>query len=430
VIGAVAWWTVVDAPSTFRAPRLDAGSLRALAGRRLSRLLDAAARAPFYAGRLRAAGIDPARAGARSQPFALLQELPPVSKSDLREAGATALAAGRVDPAWRSSRSSGSTGEPFRVYYEARAWARLKHLVKLRARAACGVRPWDRVAILDALPLPIEGAEREGVPGFSRVRKISVLQPAERVAAELARFAPDVVYGFPSTLLEASATAPPAPTRPRLLFTSGELLRPALRAGLATAYGCPVFDVYGCSETKEIAWECPRGGLHVNADVIHLEVLDASGKPAAPGEEGDLVATLLVNRAMPLLRYRTADRGALGAEPCPCGRALPLLGVVTGRLTDHLELPDGRRLSPYALTCALEEIPGMLRYQVIQLERGWMRVRARLAEPSLAAAATIEDAVHRAAGDRIRVDVEFVERFEAGPNAKFRVVQPAPAANA
>ncbi len=429
-MGTVAWWTVVDAPFMFGALRLDAGSLRALAGRRLARMLAAAARAPFYAGRLRAAGIDPARAGASPQPFGLLQELPPVSKSDLREAGTAALAGGRLDPTWRSSRSSGSTGEPFRIHYEPRAWARLKHLVKLRARAACGVRPWDRVAILDALPPPTEGGGRERLPGLSRVRKISVLQPAERVAAELARFAPDVVYGFPSTLLEASSAAPPAPTRPRLLFTSGELLRPALRAGLATAYGCPVFDVYGCSETKEIAWECYRGGLHVNADVIHLEVLDAGGKPAAPGEEGDLVATLLVNGAMPLLRYRTADRGALRGESCPCGLALPLLGVVTGRLTDHLELPDGRRLSPYALTCALEEVTGMLRYQVVQLDPGWMRVRARLAEPSPAAAATIEDAVHRAAGDRIRVDVEFVEGFEAGPNAKFRVVQPAPAADA
>jgi phenylacetate-CoA ligase len=426
----VAWWTVVDAPSTFGALHLDSASLRALAGRRLASLLAAAGRAPFHAGRLRAAGIDPLRAGASPKPFLLLQELPPVSKSDLREAGTAALAGGRVDPAWRSSRSSGSTGEPFRVYYEPRAWARLKHLVKLRARAVCGVRPWDRVAILDALPPPAEGGRRQRLAGLARVRKISVLQPAERVAAELARFAPDVVYGFPSTLLEASAAAPPEPTRPRLLFTSGELLRPALRAELTSAYGCPVFDVYGCSETKEIAWECAHGGLHVNADVIHLEVLDAAGKPAAPGQEGDLVATLLVNGAMPLLRYRTADRGTLGAEPCTCGLALPLLGVVTGRLTDHLELPGGRRLSPYALTCALEEIPGMLRYQVLQLEPGWMRVRARLAEPSAAAAATIEDAIHRAAGSRIRVDVEFVEHFEAGPNAKFRVVQPAPAADA
>ena len=38
------------------------------------------------------------------------------------------------------------------------------------------------------------------------------------------------------------------------------------------------------------------------------------GNALPPGVKGDLVATVLVNRAMPLLRYRTGDRGTLLAE--------------------------------------------------------------------------------------------------------------------
>ena len=68
------------------------------------------------------------------------------------------------------------------------------------------------------------------------------------------------------------------------------------------------------------------------------------------------MATSLVNHAMPLLRYRMGDRGSLLPGRCECGLAFPLLGVVTGREADMLELQGGRRVSPYALTCALERV--------------------------------------------------------------------------
>jgi phenylacetate-coenzyme A ligase PaaK-like adenylate-forming protein len=164
---------------------------------------------------------------------------------------------------WWSSRSSGSTGEPFRVFYDARAWALLKYLVKLRARRACGVEPHHRLAVLDAIPPHQE--QRSLLARTGRVRTISVLQPAQRTAAALAELAPAAVYGLPSALLETAAALEGRGqwARPLRLFTSGELLNPSLRRTLESAYGCRVFDVYGTSETKEIAWECPLGSLHL-----------------------------------------------------------------------------------------------------------------------------------------------------------------------
>ncbi len=106
----------------------------------------------------------------------------PVGKSELRAAGTATLDGGRVHADWKWSSSSGSTGEPFRVYYEPRAWATLKHLVKLRARMACGVRVTDRVALLDATP---PSQDRGRVGPLSRVARVSVLQPAETIADQL-----------------------------------------------------------------------------------------------------------------------------------------------------------------------------------------------------------------------------------------------------
>lgn len=418
-------WLAREALPTFRALSLRADDLESMALGRLHRILEQVAKTEFGRRRLRAAGVSPEGAMLERDAAAILRALPPVGKGELREAGVGALVGGCVDPGWRSSRSSGSTGEPFRVFYDPRAWAILKHLVKLRARAACGLRPHHRVALLDAIPTDQEGhsfAERAG-----RVRRISVLQPAGRIAAALASFRPDAIYGLPSALIEAAGMLKIQGARiaPANVFTSGELLDARARRALHEGYGCPVSDVYGTSETKEIAWECSRGSLHINADVVRVEILNAAGELAPPGEEGDIVVTLLVNTAMLLVRYRTGDRGSLLSDRCRCGLALPRLGIVTGREADVLELEGGHRLSPYALTTVLEPVGSLHRYQVSQLDPGRLRVRAVIGSPAdrSAAESGIRSALCGMVATPLRVDVEFVDRFETGPNAKFHVVQ-------
>jgi phenylacetate-CoA ligase len=423
---ALAFWLAREARPTFGMLRRPAVELERLARNRLRRTLEYAGQTAFGARRLAEAGTD--GAPSLNDPEAALQALRPVAKEEMRAAGHDALLGGRERATWRSSRSSGSTGEPFRVFYDARAWAILKYLVKLRARAACGVRWSHRVALLDAIPPADEGLlalERMG-----RVRRISVLQSAERVAARLAAFRPHVVYGLPSALLEVGHRLSGAHDGLSVsaVFTSGELLDGDTRRMLGELFGGAVFDVYGSSETKEVAWECREGGMHINQDVTRVEVLDPDDNRLPEGAEGEIVVTLLVNRAMPIVRYRTGDLGSLLPGGCPCGLALPRLGVVTGREADVLNLSGGRRVSPYAITCALETVPGVMRYQVSQLGPEQLRVRARIASPATSddPAADIRGALQRAIPGPLTIGVEFVDRFDTGPRAKFRVVQPGP----
>ncbi len=423
-MNSVPFWLAVDSARTFAALNLDNESLDALARHRLSRLLfDAARNNSFHSRRMQDAGIEQTDPILWLDPYRALAALPPTSKLEIRQAGTRALTGGQVNPGWLSSASSGSTGEPFRVYYEPRAWARLKYAVKLRARMACGLGPTDRVAILDTIA-PARPSAMQRQLGWSR---ISVLQPAAAVADALEDFAPDVIYGLPSALLEAGRALQLRGSRLhlRMLFTSGELLNGS-RAALKAAFEAPVYDIYGTSETKEIAWQCPHGGMHLNSDVVRLEVLDDAGRSVPTGEEGNLVATLLVNRAMPLFRYLTGDRGALLSQRCTCGRSSQLLGVVSGRSADMLVLRGGHRISPYALTCALERVRGVLRYQVSQLDPVRLRVRA-IAEGSAnrdTIATEMRNALRFDVAPFIDADVEFVDRLPTGPRAKFRVVEP------
>jgi phenylacetate-CoA ligase len=424
VNSAVGFWLAIDAAPTLRAPRLALDDLEDLARRRLAGLLARAAETEFYGERLREAGIKVRKGLLERDPEGVLEALSPVGKQELTAAGTRVLSGGQVRPEWSSSSSSGSTGEPFRVYYNARAWATLKHLVKLRARYACGMRLTDRVALLDATPL--EGA-RPAPSRQRQVARISVLQPATAIATQLAGFAPDVIYGLPSALLEvAAALGERAGRLPvRLLFTSGELLQPTVREELAQAFSARVFDVYGSSETKEIAWECPAGGMHLNADVVRIEILDDAGRVLPFGVEGQVVATLLVNQAMPLLRYRIGDRGSLLPDPCSCGRSLPRFGVVTGRQADVLVLAGGQRVSPYSVTCALENVGDLVRYQVTQLDLGRVRVRAIVGSESDRNQVTdrVRTVLRAQVAPFLEAEVEFVDRLPTGPRAKFRVVQ-------
>jgi phenylacetate-CoA ligase len=426
VSGALAFWMAADWARTFQALHVARPEVEALARRRLSRLLFQVARNnAFYGRRLQDVGIEWADPILQLDPLGALAALPPVSKRELRQAATRALEGGAVRDEWFSSMSSGSTGEPFRVYYEPRAWARLKYLIKLRARYACGMRPTDRVALLDTNPPGGQGSPLEWGRRWTR---ISVLQPATSVAVALREFAPDLIYGLPSALLEVGhileRQGHGLPVR--AVFATGELLQSSTRQAVSAAFQAPVYDVYGTSETKEIAWQCARGGMHLNADVVRLEVVDDSGRNLPPGVEGDLVATVLVNRAMPLLRYRTGDRGSLLSGVCTCGCSLPMLGVVTGRTADVLVLHNGHRVSPYAFTCAIERIPGLLRYQVSQLEPAKVRVRA-IVEPAAdreTVTAQVRTALKYDVAAFLDADVEFVDRLPTGPRAKFRVVEP------
>ncbi|HMI58970.1 MAG TPA: AMP-binding protein [Gemmatimonadaceae bacterium] len=427
---AVACWLARDARATLGALDLSSDALNVLAARRMRALLVDAQRSPFHAARMREAGL--ARPDAlRDADFPLaLQSLSPVTKHDLREAGDAALRDGRASASWFSSQSSGSSGEPFRVYYDARAWSTLKYLVKMRSRRATGVTLADRIAILDAIPISAEGdapLERAG-----RLRRISVFRSPEAIATLLADYRPATIYALPSALLEvARAMSSGAPrVRAKRIFTSGELLTRAARQTLIEAFGGALFDVYGTSETKEIAWECTTGSRHINADVVYVEILDERGAVVPAGTEGEIVVTVLVNGAMPLVRYRTGDRGALLASRCSCGRASPLLGVVSGREADTLELPDGSTRSPYLLTMALERIPALAQFQIVQRERDLLHVSAVASIGGRADVSVLErairDSLHEVLPRDIRIDVSVVERLVRGPREKVRVVSPMP----
>lgn len=145
-----------------------------------------------------------------------------------------------------------------------------------------------------------------------------------------------------------------------------EALRPTLRETVRAAWAVEIADVYSCEEAGYIALQCPQHEhYHVQAENLIVEILDADGKPCAPGETGEVVLTTLHNFAMPLIRYRLGDFAELG-DPCPCGRGLPVLRRIHGRQRNMLRLPDGRQLWPSFPSSLWLDVAPVEQFQVIQ----------------------------------------------------------------
>ena len=111
----------------------------------------------------------------------------------------------------------------------------------------------------------------------------------------------------------------------KAIFCTGEVLYDHQRELISETFGVPVANGYGARDAGFIAHECPAGKMHIAAEHVIVEILDESGQSVPKGEVGEIVITNLDGYAMPFIRYKTGDLGALADEQCPCGRGLPLM---------------------------------------------------------------------------------------------------------
>jgi phenylacetate-CoA ligase len=171
----------------------------------------------------------------------------------------------------------------------------------------------------------------------------------------------DYVANF---VLDKGCDLPP----PRIVWLTAAPVTNVQRTTIRKAFRAPVYDQYACSEILYIAAECEyQNGLHVSSDYRHVEILNDNGEPCDVGEEGNVVVTDLENYVFPLIRYVTGDRASWMKETCECGRSLPLMSPVKGRVSEIIRLPSGKAISGEYLTTIFDDYPSAVRtFRVVQ----------------------------------------------------------------
>ncbi|MEM6796537.1 MAG: hypothetical protein AAF725_21375 [Acidobacteriota bacterium] len=389
------------------------------------------ARSDFYRAHWQGAPED-ARAASH---FAALDGLPVVTKEDLRSApeGSFPLpdsGGGRLIQV----KTSGSTGEPMTylrtALQESWFWA-----LRLRMWQWAGYEPGQPYLTLNLNARTAWKKRLQDVlfrcdyHGFNANSNdvASVLRDIKRHRVATLVGYSSSLYLLSQAIRQLGEEAQDAVRSVRGILATGDTLFPAYREHIEHTFAAGVHDYYGAGgEGFHLASQCEERGLyHLHVENSVVEIL-RDGRPAKPGEMGEVVVTQLDNHAMPLIRYATSDTAVPAPEDllCDCGRELPLIEGVRGRVPDTVFAPDGSALVVHFFTILFEYLPNIRHFQIVQRQPN--RLIARIVRlPDFDRSATEEEvrrAVAEATSNTLGVDFDYPDEIPLARSNKRRLV--------
>jgi len=385
----------------------------------------AAKTTPFYRDRL----ADVLAKSARGLSLEDFRQIPTLTRTEFQDAGASIFsnAVPASHGAVHKISTSGSTGQPLvlrgtevtQMYntaknFRAHLWHRRDFSQKsLSFRTMKAGKP--------AIRLPAWGP----VINAGQSIIVSMAQPASALLEIMKSEKPAYLLIHPSVLKELlylSREQGYQPANLREVCTMGEILYPELRDRCKHQWNVRVTDNYSCEEFGTLALQCPDfPHYHVQSESVLVEVLHPDNTPCQPGEVGKTVISSLHNFATPLLRYENGDMAEVG-EPCACGRGLPVLRRIIGRIRNTAILPNGERLMPSLLTGPLlNELP-IKHFQLVQKTTELIEARLVVGRPlTRAEERALADYFNRAWQHEFNFAFVYLDEITRGANGKYEV---------
>jgi phenylacetate-CoA ligase len=336
--------------------------LRAYTERHLERTLKAAATIPFYATHFAATP--------KPEDFA---RLPLLKRTDIRELNLSVRSMYPPGSRLHWGASSGSTGMQAEFLFD-RSRLRGRYAARIRYLRAHGWNPFQRTVWhqLRRREHCSDFVQHRILPGFMALSADLAAQ-----VVQLVQIDPLYLYMYPSNLdgmLRILEETNQKLRSLRLVFTVSEVVDDALRQRTKRILGVEIADNYGTTEAF-IAWQCPEGSYHLNAEHVLVELVDDVGRQVAPGEMGRVLITTMDNNLMPLVRYDLGDYAIAANGTCRCGRTLPLLGPIVGRKFNLFRSAQGRLFSPALLFDPIRLNPEIKQFQLVQRAANSYHVR-------------------------------------------------------
>lgn len=329
-------------------------------------------RSPFYRQRFAEIGLDPRDL----HRLADLAMLPMTDKRDVAEQG-RAFWACRHHQVRDIVTSSGTTGEPILYPLTSLDLRRLAYNEYL-SLGCSGIAPGDVVG----LGVTLDKCFMAGIAYYEGLRMIGATSvrigsgtPA-MVLSMIERVGLTSIISVPSYLEVIARFAQQRGVNlkdnsVRRLVCIGEPIRdhkmqPTTQAQrLAQQWGATLHSSYGVTELAMSMCECPAGcGVHVHPELVHVEIVDENRQPVPDGQIGELVATTIGVRGMPLIRFRTGDITYMKTGQCTCGRWTPRLGQIISRKNQMLKI-KGTTVYPSMVVHTLSTFPQIVDFVMI-----------------------------------------------------------------
>ena len=399
--------------------------LRAIQRKRLRFLIQHAYENTSYYHRvLREKGLKPGDIKACED----LAKLPVLTKKDIKTNFDDLVALNYPRSCMTLWSTGGSTGEPTRFYVirKHRSW---ETAAMLRGTGWSGYELGDKIAWLWGSLVDLSEGEKLHKRirnAFLRQKMLNSHEMSERkmklYADKLLEFKPKIIKGYASAvdIFARFLKNEGIDIHPEGVTTTCEKLFDHQRKRIENVFGCDVYDSYGSREVEEIATECKEHiGYHISSENVVIEFVK-NGEHVAPGETGSILVTNLCNFAMPLIRYEIGDLGKPSEEICPCGRSLPLMSSVEGRIVDVIVTPE-KFVSPVNLSVIFKD-PSVRQFQIIQKKDSRIVVKiVKGSEYTSKDTRYIVDMLHRYLGD-VEIALEFVSSIPQTESGKRRLV--------
>jgi phenylacetate-CoA ligase len=415
---------------------LDLGALQRLQLEKLRRILaHAREHSPFWRERIEAAGIEPWRVESTAE----LRNLPVLEKSDVHAHGEAMECREHPGRELYMGVTSGSTGTALRFKQDVthQAWV---EACMVRGHAWWGVRRGDRKLVLWGRP--VAGGFKAQARAFllHRLRNSLSFNTFEeltdpflaRVARAVLEFQPRLIYGYASSIgalalyMEREGLTVPKERAPRYIEYTGDHMFETEKEVAQRVFNAPVGSLYASSEAGSLSYQCPSGRLHISMDHILVEFLRDDGSPAAPGEQAQIVTTLLSNFGMPLFRYRVGDLGSFSDDRCDCGITLPLMNLEVGKLAERITTSSKSLVSSYVVDyigkhLTRNKVRGIKQFQVEQIGRDDFVLHVVKETPfDPKSIDFFKEKLAEYLGETIRTEVDFTEAIPTEPTGKRR----------
>ncbi len=217
------------------------------------------------------------------------------------------------------------------------------------------------------------------------------------------------------------------------LVSYAEVLDTKTKETLESRFSAPVVQIYQGAEGF-IGSTCKNGRLHVNEDILYLEMEDAGD--ANNRNIKNVILTDLYRITQPVIRYRLNDLIEIDEKPCGCGSCFKVIKQIHGRADDLFYLKSrnlkiGR--NGETQTCILfpdyirrsinQASDAVLEYQVIQHSIDSIEIRLKLKD--MKDLSIIEKQIlHNLEFWAVKIDGELgnvkfnTDKFEPNPQSK------------
>lgn len=393
---------------------LSPAQLQELQNKRLRALLKYAYETvPFYRRRFKDVKLKPEAI----QNVQQLAKLPRLTKEEIRRNLRELVSTQTPKSKLTLFATGGSTGEPLKFFKDKRtiSWA---YAATSRNYRWANLDLGEKYLILWGSPFDVSvSSEFRGIlhERLMRYRILPCTQMSEssmgQYVQKIRRYRPKALKGYTSALVLFARYLKEhriGNLNIRSIISTAETLFPADRKLIEEQFDCAVYDTYGSREIALMAGECEEHhGLHISAETVVLEFVKNNENVAA-GELGEILVTDLQNYGMPLIRYSNGDAGRPSDDICSCGRGLPLIKSIDGRVTDFVRAGDGRRVPGPVFTLLFGELP-VKKYQIVQT--AFNKLTVKVVKDAGYSADDDRKIVSRLAtivGEKVEINIEYV----------------------